>query len=87
MTDPTKVVLAPPPDRVPVKRALLSVYDKTGLVELAQGLHGLGIELWSSGGTAAANVEDHNRAQPCVWGRTQQSSPSGANTYRSAFCT
>ena len=39
MTDPTKVVATPPADRVAVKRALLSVYDKTGLVELAQGLH------------------------------------------------
>ncbi len=34
------------------KRALLSVYDKTGIVELAQGLHDLGWELISSGGTA-----------------------------------
>ncbi len=35
-------------------RALLSVYDKTGIVELAQGLHDLGWELVSSGGTARA---------------------------------
>jgi phosphoribosylaminoimidazolecarboxamide formyltransferase/IMP cyclohydrolase len=35
-------------------RALLSVYDKTGLVELAEALHELGWELVSSGGTAAA---------------------------------
>ena len=35
-------------------RALLSVYDKTGVVELAKGLHELGWELVSSGGTAAA---------------------------------
>jgi phosphoribosylaminoimidazolecarboxamide formyltransferase/IMP cyclohydrolase len=35
-------------------RALLSVYDKTGLVEFARGLHDLGVELVSSGGTAAA---------------------------------
>ncbi len=35
-------------------RALLSVYDKTGLVELARGLHDLGWELVSSGGTAKA---------------------------------
>ncbi|MFO0812754.1 MAG: bifunctional phosphoribosylaminoimidazolecarboxamide formyltransferase/IMP cyclohydrolase [Gemmatales bacterium] len=34
-----------------LKRALLSVTDKTGLVELAQGLHGLGVELISTGGT------------------------------------
>jgi phosphoribosylaminoimidazolecarboxamide formyltransferase/IMP cyclohydrolase len=43
-----------PVDRVTVRRALLSVYDKTGLAELAEGLHRLGVELWSSGGTAAA---------------------------------
>ena len=35
-------------------RALLSVYDKTGLVELARGLTDLGWELASSGGTSAA---------------------------------
>ena len=35
-------------------RALLSVYDKTGLVELATGLSELGWELISSGGTSAA---------------------------------
>ncbi len=33
-------------------RALLSVYDKTGVVELAKGLHELGWDLISSGGTA-----------------------------------
>ena len=35
-------------------RALLSVWDKTGLVEFATGLAGLGVELVASGGTAAA---------------------------------
>src|ERR1019366_47882 len=35
-------------------RALLSVHDKTGLVELARGLSDLGWELVSSGGTSAA---------------------------------
>jgi phosphoribosylaminoimidazolecarboxamide formyltransferase/IMP cyclohydrolase len=35
-------------------RAILSVSDKTGLVELAQGLAGLGVELISTGGTAKA---------------------------------
>ena len=35
-------------------RALLSVYDKTGLVELARGLEALGWELVASGNTAAA---------------------------------
>ena len=35
-------------------RALLSVYDKTGIVEFATSLHELGWSLLSSGGTAAA---------------------------------
>src|SRR3954447_1211626 len=35
-----------------IERALLSVTDKTGLLEFAQGLHALGIELISTGGTA-----------------------------------
>ena len=35
-------------------RALLSVYDKTGIVELARELRGLGWDLISSGGTASA---------------------------------
>lgn len=37
---------------VQVKRALLSVSDKTGLVEFARGLDTLGVELVSTGGTA-----------------------------------
>ena len=36
----------------PIRRALLSVSDKTGLVELARALAGHGIELVSTGGTA-----------------------------------
>jgi phosphoribosylaminoimidazolecarboxamide formyltransferase/IMP cyclohydrolase len=40
-------------DLVPVKRALISVYDKTGLAEFARALHGeFGVELISTGGTA-----------------------------------
>jgi len=38
----------------PIRRALLSVTDKSGLVELAQTLAGFGVELISTGGTAAA---------------------------------
>jgi phosphoribosylaminoimidazolecarboxamide formyltransferase/IMP cyclohydrolase len=38
-------------------RALLSVYDKTGIVDLARGLSELGWELVSSGGTSAALAE------------------------------
>jgi phosphoribosylaminoimidazolecarboxamide formyltransferase / IMP cyclohydrolase len=36
------------------RRALVSVYDKSGLVDFARGLRDLGYELVSSGGTAAA---------------------------------
>jgi phosphoribosylaminoimidazolecarboxamide formyltransferase / IMP cyclohydrolase len=35
-----------------VKRALLSVHDKTGVVDFAKGLAGLGVEILSTGGTA-----------------------------------
>ena len=37
-----------------IKRALISVTDKTGIVEFAQGLRDLGVELISTGGTARA---------------------------------
>ena len=40
-------------DQVPVRRALLSVYDKTGLEDLARGLHGAGVAMVSTGSTAA----------------------------------
>ncbi|MCX6877579.1 MAG: bifunctional phosphoribosylaminoimidazolecarboxamide formyltransferase/IMP cyclohydrolase [Verrucomicrobia bacterium] len=39
---------------MPITRALLSVSDKTGLVEFARELHDLGVELLSTGGTANA---------------------------------
>ncbi|QOI99459.1 MAG: bifunctional phosphoribosylaminoimidazolecarboxamide formyltransferase/IMP cyclohydrolase [Phycisphaeraceae bacterium] len=42
------------PDLVPVARALLSVSDKSGLVEFARALAGMGVELISTGGTAKA---------------------------------
>ena len=46
--------LPPAPDRVTPKRALISVSDKTGLVEAAKALAELGVELISTGGTKAA---------------------------------
>ncbi|ONK11958.1 bifunctional phosphoribosylaminoimidazolecarboxamide formyltransferase/IMP cyclohydrolase [Streptomyces sp. MP131-18] len=39
--------------RRPVRRALVSVYDKTGLEELAGGLHAAGVRIVSTGSTAA----------------------------------
>lgn len=44
-------------DAVRIRRALLSVWDKSGLVELARALAGHGIELIASGGTARALAE------------------------------
>ncbi len=45
------------PDRVAVKRALLSVSDKSGLIEFARALAERGIELVSTGGTKRAIAE------------------------------
>src|SRR5690606_9581094 len=53
---------ARPVSRVAIRRALISVYDKTGLEELARGLHEAGVEIVSTGSTAvrisAAGVPD-----------------------------
>jgi len=65
-------------------RALVSVYDKTGLPALAQGLVGLGWELLSSGGTARAlaaegiphtTVEDMTGAPEMLGGRVKTLHP------------
>jgi phosphoribosylaminoimidazolecarboxamide formyltransferase/IMP cyclohydrolase len=45
------------PGAVRVRRALLSVSDKTGVVEFARGLAELGVEIVSTGGTARALAE------------------------------
>jgi phosphoribosylaminoimidazolecarboxamide formyltransferase / IMP cyclohydrolase len=39
--------------QIPIRRALISVYDKTGLEELASGLHAAGVEIVSTGNSAA----------------------------------
>ncbi|MBW4716068.1 bifunctional phosphoribosylaminoimidazolecarboxamide formyltransferase/IMP cyclohydrolase [Saccharothrix obliqua] len=41
-----------PAERRPVRRALIGVSDKSGLLELATGLHAAGVEVVSTGGTA-----------------------------------
>ncbi|TPJ56557.1 bifunctional phosphoribosylaminoimidazolecarboxamide formyltransferase/IMP cyclohydrolase [Mesorhizobium sp. B2-7-1] len=55
MAVPTKNI--PAPDLVPVRRALLSVFDKTGLIDFARALAAAGVELVSTGGTAKALAE------------------------------
>jgi phosphoribosylaminoimidazolecarboxamide formyltransferase/IMP cyclohydrolase len=54
MPDPRDPVdSAPMSDRVVIRRALVSVYDKTGLEPLVRALHGAGVEIVSTGSTAA----------------------------------
>ncbi len=69
---------------IPIKRALLSVYDKAGLVELAAALHTAGAELVSTGSTArtieqagipVTKVEDLTGFPECLDGRVKTLHP------------
>jgi phosphoribosylaminoimidazolecarboxamide formyltransferase/IMP cyclohydrolase len=69
---------------IPIKRALLSVWDKTGLPELARALHEAGAELVSTGNTATAieaaglpvtRVEDLTGFPECLDGRVKTLHP------------
>ena len=46
------------PNNRPVRRALISVSDKTGIVEFAKGLHEKGVDILSTGGTAKLLIEN-----------------------------
>jgi len=72
------------PGEVRIRRALLSVSDKRGLVELARGLTSLGVEIVSTGGTArelAAEgietraVEDYTGFPEILGGRVKTLNP------------
>src|SRR5918997_25932 len=52
------------PGEVRIRRALLSVSDKRGLVELARGLDELGVEIVSTGGTARALADAGIETRP-----------------------
>ncbi|KAA1427250.1 bifunctional phosphoribosylaminoimidazolecarboxamide formyltransferase/IMP cyclohydrolase [Nocardioides antri] len=74
----------PTADRIAIKRALVSVYDKTGLDELVRGLAGAGVELVSTGGSAAlieslglpvTKVEDLTGFPECLDGRVKTLHP------------
>jgi phosphoribosylaminoimidazolecarboxamide formyltransferase / IMP cyclohydrolase len=56
-TQPVSSLAPAAPGEVQVARALLSVSDKTGIVEFARGLQELGIEIVSTGGTARELAE------------------------------
>jgi phosphoribosylaminoimidazolecarboxamide formyltransferase / IMP cyclohydrolase len=71
-------------DRIPIRRALVSVYDKTGLDDLVRGLAGAGVELVSTGGSAArieslglpvTKVEDLTGFPECLDGRVKTLHP------------
>jgi phosphoribosylaminoimidazolecarboxamide formyltransferase / IMP cyclohydrolase len=71
-------------DRVPLKRALISVYDKTGLEELAVGLHAAGVQIVSTGSTAkriagagvpVTEVSEVTGFQECLDGRVKTLHP------------
>ncbi len=76
--------MSEPQGRRPIKRALISVYDKTGLEDLARGLHQAGVELVSTGGSAAliaglgipvTKVEDLTGFPECLDGRVKTLHP------------
>jgi phosphoribosylaminoimidazolecarboxamide formyltransferase/IMP cyclohydrolase len=71
-------------ERRPVRRALVSVYDKTGLTELAQALHAADVEIVSTGSTASTieaagvpvtRVEDVTGFPECLDGRVKTLHP------------
>jgi phosphoribosylaminoimidazolecarboxamide formyltransferase/IMP cyclohydrolase len=70
--------------RRPIRRALVSVYDKSGLEELARGLHEAGVELVSTGSTAkriaaagvpVTGVEELTGFPECLDGRVKTLHP------------
>ncbi|MET9291210.1 bifunctional phosphoribosylaminoimidazolecarboxamide formyltransferase/IMP cyclohydrolase [Streptomyces sp. NPDC003077] len=82
----TETTHAPGADgtRRAIRRALVSVYDKTGLEELAQGLHAAGVQLVSTGSTAAriaaagvpvTKVEELTGFPECLDGRVKTLHP------------
>ncbi len=70
---------------IEIRRALVSVYDKTGLEDLARSLHEAGVEIVSTGSTAAAiaaagvpvtRVEDVTGFPECLDGRVKTLHPT-----------
>jgi phosphoribosylaminoimidazolecarboxamide formyltransferase/IMP cyclohydrolase len=71
-------------NRIPIKRALVSVYDKSGLEELVRDLHEAGVALVSTGGSAAlieglgipvTKVEELTGFPECLDGRVKTLHP------------
>ena len=71
-------------DRIAIRRALISVYDKTGLEDLVRGLHEAGVSMVSTGGSAAlieslgvpvTKVEELTGFPECLDGRVKTLHP------------
>ncbi len=71
--------------QIPIRRALVSVYDKTGLDDLVRGLHEAGVAFVSTGGSAArieslgipvTKVEDLTGFPECLDGRVKTLHPA-----------
>jgi phosphoribosylaminoimidazolecarboxamide formyltransferase/IMP cyclohydrolase len=74
-----------PGERRPIRRALVSVYDKTGLEDLAKALHAAGVAIVSTGSTAAriadtgvpvTRVEELTGFPECLDGRVKTLHPA-----------
>ena len=70
---------------IAIRRALISVYDKTGVQDLARGLHAAGVEIVSTGSTAATiaaagvpvtPVEELTGFPECLDGRVKTLHPA-----------
>ncbi|MBT3663850.1 MAG: bifunctional phosphoribosylaminoimidazolecarboxamide formyltransferase/IMP cyclohydrolase [Candidatus Marinimicrobia bacterium] len=69
---------------IKIKRALISVFDKTGVVDMTQSLVGLGVEILSTGGTAkvlrkanipVTDVSDYTQFPEIMGGRVKTINP------------
>ena len=69
---------------IKINRVLISVFDKTGVVELAKSLTNLGVEILSTGGTANAlrdanipvtDVSDYTKFPEIMDGRVKTINP------------
>ena len=87
MTDPS-----PDPGRQPIHRALVSLFDKRGLDRLAAALAGAGVEVVSTGATAAA-LESHGldvtrvEQLPAIWRRLVDAGFESGHAYGKALRT
>ena len=61
--------------RIPIRRAVISVFDKAGIEELAAALHGVGCEIVSTGSTAT-EISEITSFPECLDGRVKTLHPA-----------